>query len=92
MPNPAARRATAWPMRPNPTTPSARTVHVDAVVSVEAAAFPPPAAEVGFGLRRATGRREDEEEGEVGGGVVEHARRVAHRDAERSAAATSMLS
>ncbi len=62
-----------------------RAVHVDAVVRVEAASFPSPGADVGFGLRRAPRRREDQEEGEIGGRVVEHAGRVAHRDPERAA-------
>ena len=82
MPNPAARAATAWPMRPKPTTPSTRAVHVDAVVGVEAAAFPSSGAEIRLGLRRPARGSEDEEEREVGGRVVEHAGRVAHRDAE----------
>ena len=44
---------------------------------------PTPGAEVALGFRGETGRREDEHEGEVGGGLAEDARRVAHEHAVR---------
>ena len=82
MPNPAARARHRLTDPPEPDDAQHRAVHVDAVVRVEAPAFPPVAAQIGFGLRCPTGRAEDEQEGEVGGRVVEHTGRVADRDAE----------
>ena len=42
-----------------------------------------PGAQVGLGRRREPRRREDQQEREVGRRLVEHARRVADRDAAR---------
>ena len=67
----------------SPTMPSVRAVHVDAeeVADVEARSSGPArrSASASDGAPR---RGEDQEEGEVGGGLVEHPGRVAHRDAE----------
>ena len=43
---------------------------------------PAVAPQVGLGVGRQPRRRQDQEEREIGGGLVEHAGRVAHRDAE----------
>ena len=61
--------------------PERGAVHVGAQVLRDRPARPAVAAEVALGLGRQSGRGEDQQEGEVGGGLVEHARRVAHRDA-----------
>jgi hypothetical protein len=57
-------------------------VHVPPQVLVDVPARPSTAAQVRLRLPRPARRGQDEQEGEVGGRLVEHARRVAHRDAE----------
>ena len=59
-----------------------RAVHVDAEEVADVEPGPASGAEVGLGVGRAPARGEDQEEREVGGGLVEHPGRVAHRDAE----------
>jgi hypothetical protein len=56
-------------------------VHVAPQVLVDVPARPATGAQVGFRLPRASRRREDEQEGEVGGRLVQHTGRVAHGDA-----------
>ena len=58
-----------------------RAVHVAAEVLRDAPAVPAAGAQVGFGVVREPRRGEDQREREVGGRLVEHARRVAHHDA-----------
>ena len=82
MPKPDARRATARPMRPYPTRPRVApctswprywlTPHPD---------HAPPQRRSRFCLRcqRRHGALEHEEEGDIGGGLVEHAGGIAHR-------------
>src|SRR5205823_8179009 len=57
-------------------------VHVDTEEVADVEAGPATAAQVGLGVGGAARRGEEQQEGEVGGGLVEHTRRVAHRDAE----------
>ena len=80
MPKPAARRATACPMRPKPTIPSVAPCTSWPEVRVDTPAVPTRRCAGRFGIRRAPGGGQQEQEGEVGGGLVEHARGVAHRD------------
>ena len=84
MPNPAARRPTAWPMRPYPTIPErARRAR-----RRRGSRFDVEPRSIGRCARSASasdvraGGRQHQEEREVGGGLVEDAGRVAHRDAE----------
>ena len=70
-----------------------RAVHVAGQVGAEAPSPPSALPQVALGIGRQPRGRQDQEEREIGRGVVEHARRVAHRDAQGSApSATSMLS
>ncbi len=59
-----------------------RAVHVDAQEVADVEPGPAALAEVGLGVGRPPRRREQQEEGEIGGGLVEHPRRVADRDPE----------
>ena len=57
--------------------PERGAVDVLAEVLVDGPAVPSTAAQVALALAEETGCRQDQREGQVGGGVVEHARRVA---------------
>ena len=57
-------------------------VHVLSEEPVHAEAVPASLSKVGLRVGRAPRRRQHEEEREIGGGLVEDAGRVAHRDAE----------
>ena len=92
-PKPAARAATARPMRPKPTSPSVAPCTSRPRYCVDAPARPRAGAQVALGVGREPRRREDQQEREVGGRLVEHTRRVAHDDAvRRPRRRTSMLS
>jgi hypothetical protein len=58
-------------------------VDVAPEVLVDAPPLPTPGTDVTLGVRQQAGGGEDQGEGEVRGGLVEHAGRVAHRDAPR---------
>ena len=82
MPNPVGAAGDRLADAAEPDEPERRAVHVAAEVLHDPPALPAVAAQVGFGVVREAGRGEDQQEREVGGGLVEHARRVADRDAE----------
>ena len=84
MPKPLARRATACPMRPKPTTPSVAPCTSRPRYWLMPQPGQRPARRSASAVGREPGRGEDQQEGEVGRGLVEHARRVAHRDAGRA--------
>ena len=63
-----------------PHDPERGAVDVDAQEVADVEAGPASGAEVGLGVGGPPARGEDQEEGEVGGGLVEHPGRVAHRD------------
>ena len=68
-------------------------MHITSEVVAEAPTLPATLTEVAFGVGRLAGGGEDEEEGKVGRGVIEHARCVADGDTCSSwARPTSMLS
>ena len=72
---------TAWPMRPKPTSPSVAPCTSRPRYWLMPQPVPAAGAQVGLGLGRQPRRSEDQQEREVGGRLVEHAGRVAHRDA-----------
>ena len=74
IPKPAARRATAWPMRPKPTSPSVAPCTSRPRYCVIPQPGHAPGAQVGLGVVREARRGEDQQEREVGGRLVEHAR------------------
>ena len=83
--NPAARRATAWPIRPKPTTPS--TFPVTCTPSRNAGIDPGPAAgpDDPVALDHPARRRQEERHGMVGGGVGQDPGRVRHQHAPAAA-------
>ena len=58
-----------------------RAVHVSAEILRDPPPVPAAGAQVGLGVVREPRRGEDQREREIGGGLVEHAGRVAHDDA-----------
>ena len=81
MPKPAARRATACPMRPKPTMPSVAPWTSRPSSSTGPQVRHSPGADRAIALDDAACGREQQRPGEVRGGLGEHARRVADRDA-----------
>ena len=82
MPNPDARRADRLADAAVADDPERGAVHVDAQEVADVEPGPAALAEVGLGIGRPPRRREQQEEGEIGGGLVEHPWRVADRDPE----------
>ena len=80
IPNPCARRATAWPIRPNPTIAERRAVDIGAQQQHRTPRPPAAVADVAVALGQPSRGGHQQRPGQVGGRLGQDARRVADGD------------